>query len=309
MEFYAGTIDAYSVQPHQVARLASDQRFQSFSGTSYSYSYIAFNLRRPPFDDPKVRRALSMAIDVDKMIEYVLYHQAERTTGPFPKQTDFYNPAVAPVAYDPEAAKQLLAEAGWRQNAEGRLEKNGRKFQFTLITNSGNDTRKTLLAIAQDAWKRLGVEVRTDLVEWSVFIKERVNKLDFDALILGWTTGIDPDLYQIWHSSQVGPHQLNFAGYSNPQADELILRIRQEYDFDRQVELCRRLHDLIAADHPYTFLYVPKWTAVLDKRIVIREAVAAGSDRYRPITPTKTGSYMFYFNQWIKLAEMPRFEK
>jgi ABC-type transport system substrate-binding protein len=250
-----------------------------------------------------------MAIDVDKMIEYVLYHQAERTTGPFPKQTDFYNPAVAPVAYDPEGAKQLLAEAGWRPNAEGRLEKNGRKLQFTLITNSGNDTRKTLLAIAQDAWKGLGVEVRTDLVEWSVFIKERVNKLDFDALILGWTTGIDPDLYQIWHSSQVGPHQLNFAGYSNPQADELILRIRREYDFDRQVELCRRLHDLIAADHPYTFLYVPKWTAVLDKRIVIREAAAAGSDRYRPITPTKTGSYMFYFNQWIKLAEMPRFDR
>ena len=185
------------------------------------------------------------------------------------------------------------------------LEKDGQRLRFTLITNSGNDTRKSILAIAQDAWRRIGVDVRTDLVEWSVFIKERVNKLDFDALVLGWSMGVDPDLYQIWHSSQSGPHQLNFIGYRNPEADELIVRIRREYDFRRQVELCRRLHAIIARDQPYTFLYVGKWTAVLDRRIVIREPDGA----YRRITPTRTGSYMFDFNRWIKLAEVPRFEK
>ena len=68
--------------------------------------------------------------------------------------------------------------------------------------------------------------------------------------------GVDPDLYQIWHSSQTGPHQLNFIGYRNPEADELIVRIRREYDFRRQVELCHRLHAIIARDQPYTFLYV-----------------------------------------------------
>jgi len=140
-----------------------------------------------------------------------------------------------------------------------------------------------------------------------VFIKERINKLDFDAVVLGWSMGIDPDLYQIWHSSQSGPQQLNFVGYHNPEADDLIIRIRQEYDFDRRVELCHRLHAIIAADQPYTFLYVGKWTAVLDKRIAIRVADTEGQYRYRPIQPTRTGNYMFYFNQWIKLAEMPQF--
>jgi ABC-type transport system substrate-binding protein len=307
MEFYAGTIDAYGVQPYQVARLKDDPRFQNFSGTSYAYSYIGYNLRRAPFDDPRVRRALSMAINVDSIIAFVLYQQGERTTGPFLKQTGYYNPAIAPVPYDPDGALKLLAEAGWRRNSDGRLEKNGQTLQFTLITNSGNDTRKSILAIAQDAWKQLGIDVRTDLVEWSVFIKERVNRLDFDAVVLGWSMGIDPDLYQIWHSSQSGPHQLNFVGYSNPAADDLIVRVRQEYDFDRRVELCHRLHAIIAGDQPYTFLYVGKWTAVLDRRIVIRETDPQGQERIRRITPTPTGNYMFYFNQWIKLAEIPQF--
>jgi ABC-type transport system substrate-binding protein len=306
MEFYAGAIDTYAVQPYQVARLRQDPRFQSFSGTSFAYSYIGYNLRRKPFDDPRVRRALAMAIDVDRIIDFVLYRQGERTTGPFLKQTDYYNHALAPVPYDPQAALTLLAEAGWRRNADGWLERDGQRFQFTLITNSGNDIRKSILAIAQDAWKKLGMDVRTDLVEWSVFVKERINKLDFDAVVLGWSMGIDPDLYQIWHSSQDGPHQLNFVGYRNPAADDLIVRIRQEYDFDRKVDLCHRLHAIIAEDQPYTFLYVGKWTAVLDKRIVIRDTDPEGATRYRPIQPTRTGNYMFHFNRWAKLAEMPR---
>jgi ABC-type transport system substrate-binding protein len=305
MEFYAGTIDSYAVQPHQVGRFKEDPRFQSFSGPSFGYTYIGYNMRRPPFNDPRVRRALSMAIDVNKIIKFVLYNEGEPITGPFVKQTDFYNHNVKPVAYDPQGALKLLAEAGWKPDTEGWLEKNGRRLQFTLITNSGNDIRKAILAIAQDAWKKIGIDVRTDLLEWSVFIQERVNKLDFDALVLGWSMGIDPDLYQIWHSSQTGPQQLNFVGFKNKEADNLIVKIRQEYDHDKQVQYCHQLHEIIAHEQPYTFLYVSKWTAVLDKRIVIREIDASGNVVYKKITPTKTGSYTYYFNKWIKLARVP----
>lgn len=308
MEFYAGTIDNYGVQPHQVKRLKADPRFQSFSGTSFGYTYIGYNMRRKPFDDPKVRKALGMAIDVDKIIDYVLYGQGESMTGPFVKQTDFYNHKIRPLSYDPQGALKLLDEAGWRRNNEGWLEKEGKKLQFTLITNSGNDLRKAILAIAQDAWKQIGIDVRTDLLEWSVFLQERVDKADFDALILGWSMGIEPDLYQIWHSSQTHPHQLNFVGFKNREADDLIIKIRQEYDHDKQVLYCHRLHDIIAREQPYTFLYVGKWTAILDKRIVIKKVDDAGNVRYENIKPTKTGNYSFYFNKWIKLREAPSFE-
>ena len=309
MEFYAGTVDAYGVPPHQVGRLEQDPRYQSFSGISFGYTYIGYNLRREPFNDRRVRQALGMAIDVNKIIQFILFNQGERITGPFPKQTDYYNQAVKPIPYDPQGALRLLEEAGWKRNRNGWLEKNGKRLQFTLITNSGNDLRKAILTIVQDEWKKIGIDVRTDLLEWAVFIRERVNKADFDALVLGWSMGIEPDLYQIWHSSQTQPFQLNFVGFKNEEADDLITKIRQEYSHERQVAYCHQLHELIAQEQPYTFLYVSKWTAVLDKRIVIQETDAEGKVVYKKITPTKTGNYMFYFNKWVKLPEAPAFRQ
>jgi ABC-type transport system substrate-binding protein len=247
-----------------------------------------------------------MAIDVDKIIKFVLNDQGERITGPFVKQTDFYNRNIAWIPYDPEGALELLRQAGWHRNAGGWLEKDGNRLQFTLITNSGNDRRKSVLAIAQNAWRQLGIDVRTDVVEWSVFIEERVNKSDFDALILGWVMSVEPDLFQIWHSSQTNPHQLNFVGFKNEEADDLIIKIRQEYNHDRKVQYCHRLHEIIAAELPYTFLFVRKWTAVLDKRIVIKDTDDQGNVGYRKITPTKTGLLGFHFDKWIKLSQVPR---
>ena len=307
MEFYAGTIDNYGVQPHQVKRLKDDPRFQGFSGISLGYSYVGYNMRRWPFNDPRVRRALGMAIDVDKIIDYVLYGQGERITGPFAKQTDYYNHHIDPVPYDPQGALKLLEEAGFRRNKDGWLENEGKRLQFTLITNNGNDLRKAMLAICQDAWKQIGIDARTDLLEWSVFIQERVDKSDFDALILGWSMGIEPDLYQVWHSSQTNAFQLNFVGFKDDEADDLIVKIRQEYDHKKQVQYSHRLHEIIARDQPYTFLYVGKWTAILDRRIVIKERDRKGQIVYRKIEPTKTGNYTFHFRQWIKRPEVPTF--
>jgi ABC-type transport system substrate-binding protein len=308
MEFYGGAIDNYGVQPHQVERLKDDQAYQSFSGLSFGYTYVGYNMRREMFKDKRVRKALGMAIDTDKIIRYVMYDQAERITGPFVKQTDYYDKSIQPLPYDPEGALELLNEAGWRKNKNGVLEKAGKTFSFTLITNNGNAIRKNILTIAQDSWRKIGIDVKTDLVEWAVFIGKYVNKGNFDALVLGWSMGIDPDLYQIWHSSQTNENQLNFVGFRNQKADDLIVKIRQEYDHDKQVGYCKRLHRIIADEQPYTFLYVGKWTAVLDKKIVIKEYAESGEDRIRKITPTKTGSYTFYFNKWIKLAQNPVFE-
>lgn len=307
MEFYGGAIDSYGVQPHQVERLKNDPRYQNFSGLSFGYSYIGYNIRRDLFKDKKVRKALGMAIDTDKVIRYVMHDQAERITGPFIKQTEYYDNGIQPLPYDPEGALRLLREAGWKRNKEGWLEKDGKRFEFTLITNGGNDIRKSILTIAQDSWKKIGIDVNTDIVEWSVFLGKHVNTGNFDALILGWSMGIDPDLYQIWHSSQTNPQQLNFVGFKNNEADELIVKIRQEYDYDKQVEYCNRLHRIIADEQPYTFLYVGKWTAVLDKKIVLKETLPSGEVKIKKVTPTRTGNYSFYFNKWIKLAENPEF--
>jgi ABC-type transport system substrate-binding protein len=307
MEFYAGTLDTYNVEPFQVRRLEKDPRYQHFSGLSFGYTYIGYNLRREPFQDRRVRTALGMAINVDNIIKYVLYGQGKRITGPFAEQTDYYDQKVKPLPYDPQGALKLLAQAGWTKGPDGWLQKNGKRLQFTLITNQGNNIRKAILAVAQDSWRQIGIDVRTDVLEWAVFIQERVEKHDFDALVLGWVMGIEPDLYQIWHSSQTHVNQLNFVGFKNQEADALIIKIRQEYNHEKQVEYCHELHKIIAEEQPYTFLYVGKWTAILDKRIVIKEVNSKGQAYYRRIRPTKTGNFMFDFNKWIKLPQVPNF--
>ena len=307
MEFYAGAVDNYSVQPHQVARFSGEDKYQSFSSIGYFYSYIGYNLRNPLFADRDVRTALGMAIDIDPIIQYILYGEGERVTGPYPKITDWYDPNVQPLPYDPEGALAILNKKGWKKNAEGWLEKDGKVFEFNLITNSGNPVRKNILTIVQDSWRKIGIKCNTQLFEWAVFLKDFVNALKYDALVLGWSMGIDPDLYQIWHSSQAGPQQLNFVGYKNEEADRLITRIRKEYDREKQIEMARELHRMIARDQPYTFLYVAKSTQLLDKKIVIVEKEEGGEKRYEKIYPTKDGRIRYYFNKWKKLATIPQF--
>lgn len=307
MEFRAGAVDYYGAQPHQVARYKDDDRYQSFSSLQFVYTYIGYNNRRPLFADPVVRRALGMAMNVEDFVTYILYGEGKRITGPYPPNTQWYDSSVAPVPYDPEAARALLEARGWQLNADGWLEKDGRIFEFTLITNSGNPVRKNILTIAQDAWKKIGVKCNTQYFEWAVFLKDFINTGDFDAVVLGWSMGIDPDLYQLWHSSQSGPQQLNFVGYRNPRADELIVRIRQEYDLDVQRELTHQLHRLIAEDQPYTFLYSPLATRVLDDKIVLVHRQDDGTESYEKIYPIPSGNISFHFHQWRKLELTPEF--
>jgi len=240
---------------------------------------------------------------VDAMVQSLHYGLAEAISGPFLKQTPFYNADMKPLPYDPKQAIALLREAGWVQkNGKMVNAKTGEPFRFTLITNNGNDVRRGILTIAQQSWGEIGIEVSTQSVEWSVFIKKNVNQLDFDAIVLGWSMGIDPDLFQIWHSSQTGPGQLNFVGYQNPKADDLIVAIRSEYDRDRIKDYCHALHKIIADDQPYTFLTAPMWTAVLEQNIV-RQIGQVSPPVYKQIESTPTGDYTYYFNEWIKIPK------
>jgi ABC-type transport system substrate-binding protein len=294
-------VDSYEVQPHQAARYKDDTGYQVFSELARGYTYIGYNNRRELFRDPRVRTALGMAINTDEIIEYVMYGEAKRITGPYPEQTPWYNHNVKPIPYDPQGALEALRELGWERNSQGWLEKQGKIFEFNLITNNGNPVRKEILAIAQNSWSKIGVRCNTQIFEWAVFLEDFINKLDFDAVVLGWGMGIDPDLYQIWSSKEAGPYRLNFVGYDNPRADTLIERIRKEYDVPTQVKLTHELHRIIALDQPYSFLFAPLATQVFDKKIVMVE-----DGVIKPIRPEKAG-VQFHFTKWRKLESEPEF--
>jgi ABC-type transport system substrate-binding protein len=306
LEFGAGALDMYLAQPHQAQRYRHDERYQVASGNDGYYAYIAYNLRRPLFQDLRVRRALSMAIDVNSIIEHVLSGEGKPSTGPFYSNTPYYDPEVKPLPYDPKGALELLAQAGWRKNAAGMLEKDGKPLAFTLVTNAGNLQRKAIMTIAQEAWRKLGIDAKVQAFEWTVFLEEFVDHNNFDAVVLAWGGGaISPDRHSIWHSSQTNHYQQNHAGYESAEADELIMKIRATYDFDEQVRLTRRLHRVIAEDQPYAFLYERLVPYVFDKRIMVAKQQPDGGEQLEALSTPPSGEVFHSFREWRKISALP----
>ncbi|HEY3665062.1 MAG TPA: ABC transporter substrate-binding protein, partial [Polyangiaceae bacterium] len=201
LEFQAGALDRYEAQTYQAERYLKDPAYNVVSSPEGQYAYIGYNMRRPLFQDVRVRRALGMAIDVDSIIKYVLYGQGRRSTGPYFSSTPFNDKTQKPLPYDPEGAARLLAEAGWKKNAAGLLEKDGKVFQFTLVTNNANQKRKAVMTIAQEAWRKLGIDCKIQVFEWTVLLSEFIHVGNFDAYVMGWVGGdLNPDMYQVWHS-------------------------------------------------------------------------------------------------------------
>lgn len=289
MELLTRGIDYYGVYPFEFQRTKQVPFLNVYSQPSLGYTYIGYNLKNPLFQDKRVRQALTYAINREEIVQYVLYGLGTVANGPFPPQLWYSNPHVKPLPYDPAKARQLLAEAGWKDmNGDGILEKDGKPFSFKLITNSGNDTRRDVGVLAQRAFKELGIDVKFEVYEWSVFLKNFINAKAFDACILGWSLSPDPDDYQIWHSSQI-EKGFNFISYRNPEVDRLWEEGRREYDIEKRKAIYWRINELMAEDQPYTFLYVPLGIAALQKKFVLVEKDSNGKETFRPIKMEKAG--------------------
>jgi peptide/nickel transport system substrate-binding protein len=260
-----------------------------YSQPSLGYTYIGYNLKNPLFQDKRVRQAFTHAINREEIVQYVLYGLGAVATGPFPNHLWYCNPNVKPLPYDPQKARQILSEAGWKDtNGDGILDRDGKPFKFTLITNSGNDTRRDVGVLVQRQLREIGIDVTFELYEWSVFLKNFVNAKHFDACVLGWSLSVDPDAYEIWHSSQI-ERGFNFISYQNPEVDRLWEEGRKEYDVEKRKQIYWRIHELIADDQPYTFLYVPLGMAALQKKFQILERDAGGKEVLLPIQMEKAG--------------------
>lgn len=302
LAFETRQVDFWGVDPWAVGSFRNDERFILFSAPSNSYNYVGWNLRRPLFQDLRVRRALAQAVNVGQMIRYVLYGYGEQSTGIFTPEMWFFNRDVQPLAYDPAKARELLAEAGWKPGADGILEKDGVRFSFTLLTNNGNAVRSDIATLVQADLKAVGIEVKVEMYEWAVFLKNFVNKGEFDAVVLGWALGQGFDQFQIWHSSQTEPERLNMIGYKSKQADRLLEAVREEFDRDKITAMCHELQQLIYNDQPYLFLFVPQGTSVMWKDAFrVRRPGPDGTWIDEPVTMTKSG--WSHYLEWFYRPE------
>jgi len=296
MELLTRGIDAYSVWPFEFQRMKEVPFLNVYTQPSLGYTYIGYNLKNPLFQDKRVRRALTYAINREEIVQYVLYGLGVVANGPFPPQFWYSNPNVKPLPYDPAKARQLLADVGWKANSDGILEKNGKPFSFKLITNSGNETRRDVGVLVQRALREIGIDVKFEFYEWSVFLKNFINVKAFDACILGWSLSPDPDAYQIWHSSQI-EKGFNFVSYRNPEVDRLWEEGRREYDIEKRKAAYWRINELMAEDQPYTFLYVPLGITALQKKFMQVEKSPSGKEVFRPIKMEKAG-LMYDLIKW-----------
>lgn len=270
LELKFGGLDYMGLTPAQY-KLQTDtevfrKHFQKFRYPSFGYTYIGYNHLHPLFANKRVRQALSLAINKKDIISGVLLGYGSPCTGPFPPESWAYNPNVKDYEYDPKKALSILFEEGWRLDKDGWLKKNGKPFHFTVIINQGNEARIKTAQIIKEQLKQIGIRMDIKVLEWQAMLHEFIHKKRFEAVIMGWALSRDPDIYDIWHSSKTREGEFNFISYRNEEVDRLLIEGRQTFDIEKRKRIYHRIHEILAEEQPYTFLYVPDALPVLHKR-------------------------------------------
>ncbi|HET7874424.1 MAG TPA: peptide-binding protein [Methylomirabilota bacterium] len=260
-----------------------------------AYTFFGFNLKDPRFADKRVRQAFAHAINKQELIDGVALGLAREAYGSIRPGTWAYTDRVKRYEFNPEKAKALLAEAGWKdRDSNGFLrDKDGRPFAFTIRTNQGNDERKKIAEIIQQRLQDIGVKADIQVIEWAAFIKEFVKPRRFEAVILGLGTGTDPDQFMVWHSSQAGPDQMNRTGYASPEADALLEVGRASCIQGDRLKYYLRLQELLAEDLPMIFLY-------------FNDTLPVVARRFRGIDPGPAGIF-YNFNEWYVPRPLQRY--
>ncbi len=224
-------------------------------GTVYRKSNRKIIQPHPLFGSRKVRTALTLAIDRGEIIESQLGKFGQVCTGPIsPAFRWAYNDSVIPLKHDPELALRLLAEEGWKDhNGDGILDKDGKKFEFTMTTNAGNPRREFVLQKIASDLQKIGIVCHAQLVENNVFNTGLKNK-EFEAFITGHNINMSIDL-QPQYGSDLGRSTFNAASFQSPEVDSLIQTAAEVMHARDAGPVFKRIHKSIYDDQPVTYLY------------------------------------------------------
>lgn len=272
LELQTKGVDLSGLTPLQYSRQTDSdffkKNYRKFKLPGFNFTYLGYNLKNTKFQDIRIRQALNYAVDKEEIIKTVLLGLGRIANGPFIPESWAYDASTKPALFSQDKAKQLLKEAGWIDaNADGWLEKNNEVFEFTIITNQGNDERIKIAQIIQMRLKDIGIRVKIKVVEWSVFLTEFIDKRHFEAVLLGWSLSRDPDCFDIWHSSKTKEGEFNFIGYHNEEIDLLLVEARRTFNQEKRKIYYNRINQILYEEQPYMFLYVPDSLPVISSRV------------------------------------------
>jgi len=279
--FQNGDIDIFGPTADQYVKFSTDEDFLKkfiavkFPRPNAGYSFIGYNEKKPIFADKFTRRALTMLIDRKTIIQTIARGLAMEITSPFSPLTPQNDKTVEPWPYDPEAAKKLLTEQGWKPGADGVLERGGVRFEFDLSMGQNNPVAERIANYVKEQFEKAGIRMRLTPWEFAVLM-DRVDERNYDAVFMGWSGSVEDDPYQIWHSSSIANKGSNFIGFDNKESDALIEQARKTLDEAKRMELWHKWQRLIHEESPYTFLYSPQDRAFIN-------------NRFRNTAPYKTG--------------------
>jgi len=259
----AGDVDFVDgLGPRDAERVAAAPGLRLIEADSRQFEFIAWNALRAPFDDPRVRRAMTLAIDRRSLIDALWRGYARVGVGPIPHGIWAREPGLEPLPFDPEAARALLAEVGYRDaDRDGVLERDGRPFRFELLTNSGNRTRTAAATLIRDQLRRIGVDAQPRPVDFQLLGTLNRAK-DFDASLGAWAVDTTLDIRPLFHSAEI-ERGWNVVSYSRPEVDRALEEGRAATDLAVARDRLRLVQRLVAEDQPYTFLFEPKRLAAV----------------------------------------------
>lgn len=228
-----------------------------------NFSYLGWNNMHPIFKNKRIRKAMSYLCNRKKIIEVVHYGDGLPAKSTVYYKRPEYHDGIKPIEFDPVKARQILTDEGWSDSdGDGVLDKmlddTLIPFEFTILTNVGNEKRKQIGLIMTEELRKVGIKANLQTMEWSVYL-DNVRDHKFDAIILGWVFSITgPDPYQVWHSSQAKSRGSNSISFSHPRVDELVELNRREFDPEKRIEYIREFQEILHEEQPYTFLVIEK---------------------------------------------------
>lgn len=216
---------------------------------------FAMNMRRPPFDDVRVRKAIAHLVDRETMNHTLMYDQYFLHKSYWEDLYDAQHPCRNElVPFDKDKARALLSEAGWKANPDtGLLEKNGKIFSFTFLNRDG--TSDKFLAIFAQALKDVGISMSIQNKDWSAWAKD-MDSFSFDMTWAAWGAGLYKDPEGMWSSKEADrPGGSNITGFKNQEVDRLIEKQKTIFSVAERHEICRQIDSLIFEQHPYALLW------------------------------------------------------
>lgn len=306
LELMADNIDSMGLDPIKYSRIIParpelQKKLALYKELGNSYTYMGFNLKHKPFDDVRVRKAINYAIDKQEIIDGVYLGLGINIASPYKPGTRWSNPELKPYEYDVKKAKALLKEAGFVDlDGDGILERDGKPFAFEIITNQNKEREKSAVLI-QRRLKDVGIDVKIRAIEWASFISRFIKTGDFDVVVLGWGLGLDPDQFNIWHSSQNQPGQFNFIHYNNPKIDALLEQGRLELNPDKRMKIYHEFAKVLLEDSPIVYLSAGYGLTAIHKRV-------KGIDTPAPPAGIGYNSHDWYIPEQLRRIEIGRNE-